>query len=194
MDVKRQKKSSNETGVAKLTVSPVKKISADDTTVPATNSVKTESKNQRRKRERKEQNKLANVQEKVAAKATAEATAYKSAATTLVKQASKDGKIKSKNFNLFAQFNTIVPDAEKAASDPEKEDSDVSDSEEEAVSEKLKKQISASINSYSLEKASQGSPTKLKDNDDSSHLQTPTKGPTPAKIIDQEISSFSDEL
>ena len=61
IDVKRQKKSSDETGLAKFAVTPAKKVSADDTTVAANNAVKTESKNQRRKRERKEQNKLVNA-------------------------------------------------------------------------------------------------------------------------------------
>ena len=45
----------------------------------------------------------------------------------MVKQTSKDGKIKSKNFNLFAQFNGKK--AEKAAS---MEGSDSSDSEDGA--------------------------------------------------------------
>lgn len=81
------------------------------------------------------------------------------AATPLLnKQVSKDGKIKSKNFNLFAQFEgdkkapvTKTPSSHKDSSDSDF--SDVDDNESE-VSDKLKKQIADSINSYSLEKAS----------------------------------------
>ena len=87
----------------------------------------------------------------------------------MVKQVSKDGKIKSKNFNLFAQFNgtsdpkkaggkqknsaKAVSSAGESSSNSEGEEEEQSD-DEDARSEKLRKQIADSINSYSLEKAS----------------------------------------
>ena len=51
-------------------------------------------------------------------------------------QTSKDGKIKSKNFNLFAQFSGSAKPVEKAASSPgsASEDDAV---DEDGVSEKL---------------------------------------------------------
>lgn len=103
------KKSSDETGESKLPVTPIKKVSADDTAIVAESPEKGESKNQRRKRERKEQNKLVGKQEKVVVKASADATPSKPAPVLLSKQTSKDGKIKSKNFNLFAQFSGTTP-------------------------------------------------------------------------------------
>ena len=73
----------------------------------------------------------------------------------MVKQTSKDGKIKSKDFNLFAQFENKKK--EKAASHKSSSDDPDGDQASDAndnVSEKLKKTIEESINSYSLEKAS----------------------------------------
>lgn len=71
----------------------------------------------------------------------------------LAKQMSKDGKVKSKNFNLFAQFSGDAKAEQKAISSAG--DSSANEaSDDDAVSEKLVKQIAESINSYSLDKAS----------------------------------------
>jgi len=101
------------------------------------------------------------MQEK-AAKAVEAAVAKKTANSShdqkdlqkpvLVNQASKDGKIKSKDYNLFAQFNAKEDKNVKSQKSPS---SDPSDGEDD-VSERLKRQIAESINSYSLEKASNG--------------------------------------
>ena len=161
---------------------------------------KKESKNQRRKRERKENNKLTNKVEKATLK-TALTTATPGATT---KGASKDGKIKSKNFNLFADLEALKDkqNSEKhVSSSDDEEENDRSD----AVSEKLKKQIAASINSYSLEKASQDGATSPKPRNVASSIEPSlaeiTEEPikkkkasaTKAGDVSDEISGFSDD-
>ena len=73
----------------------------------------------------------------------------------LAKQTSKDGKVKSKNFNLFDQFSSGKKKAQKAVSSAEESQAnDNSDDDDSEISQKLVKKISESINSYSLSKAS----------------------------------------
>ena len=112
-------------------------------------------------------------------------------APLLNKQVSKDGKIKSKNFNLFAQFegDKKAPVTKNPSLNKDSSDSDMSeiDDNESEVSEKLKKQIADSINSYSLDKASQSEgdkPSSPKKEASSPAAQKPS--------LNDDISSFSD--
>lgn len=70
----------------------------------------------------------------------------------VVNKSSKDGKIKSKDFNLFTQLGSGDKKKGKVSSPESPEELSEADSDD--VSEKLVKCIADSINSYSLEKAS----------------------------------------
>lgn len=201
---KRAKTSSDAKDVSKP--ASVKKV-AEPTPVVQEDETKGESKNQRRKRERKEKNKLTNKQAKVVAQTSPAPTVAKGKASSdqkdmlnkvlLTKQASKDGKIKSKNFNLFAQFDGKKAEQKAVVSDKNSSDSEISDEQsnqsggqsDDEVSEKLKKQIHDSINSYSLDNANSEDKTSPK------NLKTVVESPSQeAAPADEEISDFSSEI
>lgn len=115
----------------------------------------------------------------------------------LTKQASKDGKIKSKNFNLFAQFDGKKAEQKAVLSDKkDSSDSEIDDQSNQSgsqsddeVSEKLKKQIHDSINSYSLDNANSEDKTSPK------NLKTVIEAPSDeAAPADEEISDFSSDI
>lgn len=90
-------------------------------------------------------------------------------------KSSKDGKVKSKNFNLFTQaIGGNKKKSEKAASSlngGSNASSELHSDGDDDVSEKLVKQISASINSYSLEKASNNEKTSGDKREESDHSE-----------------------